>query len=137
VSLVRCAGSGPLHARGAPPPLRPAVGRRPRPARCRPHTASRGAHSCHTPRTACPTPRSITAVTEGLASYILLACHGSGCAHLESNMVMKGADWSPYQLGGGASHLYLSGAGPAHPSSSHSWPAAGPRGPAGSPGLLV
>lgn len=48
-------------------------------------------------------------MTEGLASYILLACHGPGSQQLEANMVMKGADWSPYQLDGRAAHLYLSG----------------------------
>lgn len=51
---------------------------------------------------------SIVGSTEGLASYILLAAHGAGAAELERDVVMKGADWSPFQLEGRTAHLYLS-----------------------------
>ena len=38
--------------------------------------------------------------TEGLASYTLLAADGLGAAALEQNVVMKGADWSPFHVEG-------------------------------------
>ncbi|KIZ03436.1 hypothetical protein MNEG_4519 [Monoraphidium neglectum] len=50
---------------------------------------------------------SIIGSTEGLASYILLAAHGTGAAELERDVVMKGADWSPFQLEGRTAHLHL------------------------------
>lgn len=54
-----------------------------------------------------PCSDSIIGSTEGLASYILLAAHGTGAAELERDVVMKGADWSPFQLEGRTAHLYL------------------------------
>lgn len=48
------------------------------------------------------------ACTEGLASYILLASYGSGAAELEKNVVMKGADWSPFLLDSHTNHIYYS-----------------------------
>jgi len=51
---------------------------------------------------------SIVACTEGLASYILLASYGSGAAELEKNVVMKGADWSPFLLDSHTNHIYYS-----------------------------
>lgn len=53
-------------------------------------------------------PHSIVACTEGLASYILLASYGSGAAELEKNVVMKGADWSPFMLDSHTNHIYYS-----------------------------
>lgn len=73
-------------------------------------------HILHNPNThhqthARPTTKnSIIGSTEGLASYILLAAHGTGAAELERDVVMKGADWSPFQLEGRTAHLYLSAA---------------------------
>lgn len=51
-------------------------------------------------------------ITEGLASYILLAAHGTGAAELEKHVIMKGADWSPYQLEGRTAHLYITASNP-------------------------
>jgi hypothetical protein len=51
---------------------------------------------------------SIVACTEGLASYILLASYGSGAAELEKNVVMSGADWSPFLLDSHTNHIYYS-----------------------------
>jgi hypothetical protein len=45
-----------------------------------------------------------------LASYTLLAADGSGAAELERNVVMKGADWSPFYVEGRTQFLSHSAA---------------------------
>lgn len=91
-------GAARRRRRPPPPALRPLTpDRRPRPV-------------CLPPFNNTPAPlqhHSIIGSTEGLASYILLAAHGTGAAELERDVVMKGADWSPFQLEGRHSHLYL------------------------------
>jgi len=80
-------------------------------AACCARRAARAPPRTHHNRPPAPPPplahHSIVGSTEGLASYILLAAHGTGAAELERDVVMKGADWSPFQLEGRTAHLYL------------------------------